>query len=253
MAKLFLPYYPAPTNSNAANYNFDQNGTEGTNTWGLRLDDVIGPHDSVYATLNYSKDTIVSPYYSPCNGPYLPGFGCFSGLTTQLYGGGYTHNFTPNVINIVRAGFQRLNQPRTPLSIGIKFDQQYGIPAFNDPTVPARRWAAFPPPPLPVIRQSAAPTTCLSSVQTIPSTTLTRCSGTSANTAQVWRGIHAFETNQLFVSDVAGVFSFTGTVTGNAVADTLLGLPATAADDPTSPRIHSRASYGAVYLETSTR
>ena len=214
----------------------------------LHLDGTINDKNSVYATLNYFNDPTTTPNNPLCSGALIPGFGCFVGLTTQLYGGGWTHIFTPNVINIVRGGYQRLVQPRLSLDANIPFDTTYGIPAFFDPTVPNNQGIPF---------------TNITGYATYGGpTNLPQNRGDSTydygDTVIYTHGAHSVKAgveytrtlaNALIVNSGRGQFVFQGTYTGNPLADALLGLPTTAARAPTAPVYHARYTYIAGYAQ----
>jgi len=248
VGKALLAYYPAVTVGGGSNYTFSALNQETSNQFALRLDNNINVKNNVYVTLNYFNDPVITPNNPLCSGALIPGFGCAVGLTTQLYGGGWTHIFTPNVINTIRAGYQRLRQPRTSLDANIPFDTTYGIPAFNDPTVPNNQGVPF-----------TSPTGYASFGGP---TNLPQDRGDSTydygDTLLYNHSAHSFKlgaeytrtlANALIVNSGRGSFAFQGTYTGNAIADLLLGLPTTASRAPTAPKYHARYTYIAGFAQ----
>ena len=240
-----LAFYPvAPTGI----YNFSAVTAENSNQYAMRLDSNLNAKNNIFVTLNYFNDPVTSPGNTLCPGPGVSGFGCIVGLTTQLYGGGWTHVFTPNVINTLRAGYQRLNQPRTSLDSNVNFNQQYGIPAFNDPTIP---------------NNGGVPYTLIAGYASLgdpPNLPQNRRDNTYdfGDTIIVNRGAHSFKAgaeytrvlaNSLLVATGRGAFNFQPYYTGNSLADAELGLPALAQQTPTAPLLHARNSYIGAFIQ----
>ncbi len=190
--KALLSEFPAPTIQTALgalpvnNYNFSQTARETTNLYTLRLNHTFNTNDSVYVTMNYLNDLGYNYYTTDpvCTTSTLPGFQCTSDITTQLYGGGWTHIFTPSLINEFLGGLQRYVLPRTPAGPDAKFDFEdyYGIPATTAATVPGNFRH-------PLHRRSpgtplwAAKPTCLNTGPTTPTTSSIAFCGASASTA----------------------------------------------------------------------
>jgi hypothetical protein len=256
VGKALLSYYPAVTSPTGSNYTYSAVNTEDSEVYGLRLDNAISAKDSTYVTLNYFNDPEVTPNNPTCASPLIPGFDCITGLNTQLYGGGWTHIFTPNIINTLTAGFQRLNQPRRTQDSDIPFDSTYGIPAFTetgtgyDNNVP---------------NNQGIPSTAITGYQTFGGPTNLpqdrRDNTYDYLDTVLWnKGDHSFKfgieytrylDSALLVSDGRGVFTFQGTYTGNPVADALLGLPTVATRVPTAPIVHGKQTYIAGFIEDS--
>ncbi len=248
VGKALLAFYPAVTTGGANNYTFSAVNSENSNQYALHLDDTINASNSVYATLNYFNDPTTTPNNPLCSGALIPGFGCYVGLTTQLYGGGWTHIFTPNVINTVRGGYQRLRQPRISLDANIPFDATYGIPAFFNPSLPNNQGVPF------------ANITGYATYGGPTNLPQDRADGTYdyGDTVLYSHGAHSIKAgveytrtlaNALIVNSGRGQFVFQGTYTGNPLADALLGLPTTASRAPTASYYHARYTYIAGFAQ----
>lgn len=141
IAQALLAYYPAPTRATAPgafpanNYNYSATAQESSNQYNLRLDHTFNQTNIAYVTLNYFNDNTIN--YLTTDGPCsaliaeVPGFGCLAGVLAQVYGGGFTHIFTPNVVNDFHGGYQREVTPRYGVGpvYQMNFDQTYGLQA----------------------------------------------------------------------------------------------------------------------------
>jgi hypothetical protein len=261
--KALLGFFPAPTTATAAgalpanNYSFNQTAQETSNLFTLRLDHALSSKDNLYASMNYYNDSSINYYQTDpiCGSLTLPGFQCLAGALSQLYGGGWTHMFRSNVINDFHGGFQRFVAPRYgvgPDSV-TPFEATYNIPATFSYTQ----------------HNLGIPWTTITSYNSI---------GDATNIPQ-YRADNTFDVadgllwvvgqhnvkfgvqstrmqNNALVGNVArGQLNFTSTnggpTTGYALADALLGLPATAIRNPTVPPVELRTTFFAIYLQDS--
>jgi len=248
-----LSYYPVDSTPGSSNYNFNALNQEKSETYQLRLDNTYNPKNTTYATLNYYNFPENTPSNSTCSIASIPGFNCLTGLTDQLYGGGWTHIFTPNVINNFVAGFQRANVPRHMEDDTIPFDETWGIPAFEGPPNP---------------NDDGVPFTNITGYATYGGATnlpqARRDNTFDYNDNVLWNvGNHSFNFGfeftrvliaSLQISNGRGEFIYQGTYTGNPVADTLLGLPTEALrGNQFGPYVHFKNSFLAGYAEDSWR
>ena len=109
--------FPAPNVSGSSaipsnNFNFSETRVETMNEESLKVDHKISEKDSLNGTWNYFRDPAFEPSNSLCSSYVLPNFGCFTNQHSTLTNVVYDRIFTPNLLNEVRAGFQRLVQPR---------------------------------------------------------------------------------------------------------------------------------------------
>jgi hypothetical protein len=261
VAKAILSFYPSPTIATpagalpASNYNFSQTAQETSNLYSMRLDHSFGTRDTVYASLNYYNDTSINYYQTDpiCGTLTLPGFQCLAGALAQLYGGGWTHVFTPTVINDFHGGFQRFVAPRHGVGPESQtdFEAKYGIPATASVTP----------------YNFGIPWTTISSYNSIGDATNIpqyRADNTfDVQDGVLWSvGKHNFkfgaqstrmQNNALVGNNARGQFNYTSTsagpTTGYSLADALLGLPATAIRNPTAPPVELRTSFFAAYAQ----
>jgi hypothetical protein len=248
-----LSYYPADTTTGASNYNFNAPSQEKSEVYQLRIDNNYNAKNTTYATLNWYNNPYITPGNVTCSVSSIPGFDCNTGLTDQLYGGGWTHIFTPNVINTLVAGYQRSNVPRISLNDNVPFDEMYNIPAFAGPPAPDNNGIPF--------------VTVLGFASYGGATNLPQLRQDNAYDFLenvLWnKGDHSFNFGfeytrfidaVTFLSSGRGAFTFNGTYTGNPIADELLGLPTQATrSNNANPVLHYQESYFAGYAEDSWR
>jgi hypothetical protein len=220
-----LSYYPVVTASGANNYTFNAPATAQSKDYQVRFDNDYNAKNTSYATLNWYTFPQTTPGNVTCSASSIPGFDCHTSVINQLYGGGWTHIFTPNVINNLVVGYNRDDAPRSAVDNTIPFDSTWNIPTFQNPAISGDG--------------GGVPFTSINGFSTY---------GTATNLTQIvientydfndnvlWNiGSHSFtfggeytliRVNSLQVNYAAGEFIFNGTYTGNPVADALLGLP----------------------------
>jgi len=248
-----LSYYPADTTAGASNYLFNAPSQEKSEDYQLRLDNNYNAKNTTYETLNWYNNPYITPGNVTCSVSSIPGFDCNTSLTDQLYGGGWTHIFTPNVINSLVAGYQRSNVPRISLNDNDPFDETYNIPAFAGPPAPFNNGIPF------ITVQGFA---SYGGATNIPQLRQDNAYDYLDNV--LWnKGNHSFNFGfeytrfidaVTFLSSGRGAFTFNGTYTGNPIADELLGLPTQATrNNNANPVMHFQESYLAGYAEDSWR
>jgi Carboxypeptidase regulatory-like domain len=244
-------FFPAPTTATPAggspsnNYNFSATRRENYNQISTRFDHALSPKDSLYGTYNYYDNPAFEPSNSLCGSRVLPGFGCNTGLTTQLIGIVETHTFTSNLTNEVRLGFNRLRQPRIQEDNSVDFAGQFNIPGtffgetpFNGgvPQVSITGYSTIGGANnLPQDRRD-------NTYQIVDNVIWTK----SAHTLKFGGDIRRFQSNLYFISQGRGIFNFNATATAptsrNELADLLLGLPTSTQRNPRGPSTYSRTS-----------
>jgi Carboxypeptidase regulatory-like domain len=244
-------FFPAPTTATPAgrspsnNYNFSATRRENYNQISTRFDHALSSKDSLYGTFNYYDNPAFEPSNSLCGSRVLPGFGCNTGLTTQLIGIVETHTFTSNLTNEVRLGFNRLRQPRIQEDDVVDFVGQFNIPGtffgetpFNGgvPQVSITGYSTIGGATnLPQDRRD-------NTYQIVDNVIWTK----SAHTLKFGGDIRRFQSNLYFISQGRGIFNFNATATaptsGNSFADLLLGLPTSTQRNPRGPSTYSRTS-----------
>ena len=241
--RALLSYYPAPTSPTAAgaapsnNYLFSEIRQERMDEGSVRIDQTFTEKDTLRLTANFFDDPAFEPSNTLCGARLLPNFGCYTNQKSQLYGITETHVFSPTLVNEARVGYTLLNQPRIMQDVGIPFVQTYNIPSFaggND--------------------NGGVPATTITSYSTLGNATnlpQNRYDSTyilgdsvvwSRNKHTMKFGVDAsqFRSSQYYVQYGVGQFAFTSGATtyptsGYALADVLLGRPATTQRVPSYP------------------
>jgi hypothetical protein len=129
--KLAQKYVPAGNTGTATAplYNFPTANTGAEDQGVIRADYHISDHDSIYGVGMFqsspSTDTL------SFGGSDLPGFGQINAEHLKLYSAQETHSFSANTLNVVRAGYYRLNyaavepaQVIAPSSVGFAITPQ---------------------------------------------------------------------------------------------------------------------------------
>ena len=187
-----------------------------------------------------------APYVTPsgrfCGVHQVPGFGCAQTFLAQLYTLTQTHIFSATVVNEARFGYSQLHDAKLSQDTGIDFNKQFGIPGFSQ-TLPLN---------------GGVPQTAVTGYATLggssgyPQDRFDHTYDMGNNL--IWnRGKHTlkfggeyvvFQVNDLFYSNTRGSYTFTNTSTGPtttyAIADLLLGFPATSTANPVSPSFYPR-------------
>jgi hypothetical protein len=239
------PSTATPVGPPSNNFNFSATRRETYNQISTRFDHTLSPKDSLYGTYNYYDNPAFEPSNALCGSRVLPGFGCNTGLTTQLIGIVETHTFTSNLTNEVRIGFNRLRQPRIQEDDNIDFVNQFNIPGTFFGETPFN---------------GGVPQVALTGFSTIGGATnlpQDRRDNTyqivdnliwikSAHTLKFGGDIRRFQSNLYFISQGRGIFNFNATATApttlNPFADLLLGLPTNTQRNPLGPSTYSRTS-----------
>ncbi len=251
-------FFPAPTTVTAAgqapsnNYNFSATRRENYNQVSSRFDHSLSSKDSLYGTYNYYDNPAFEPSNSLCGSRVLPGFGCNTGLKTQLIGIVETHTFTSNLTNEVRLGFNRLRQPRIQEDDNVDFVNQFKIPGTFFGETPFN---------------GGVPQVAITGFSTIGGATnlpQDRRDNTyqfvdnliwirSAHTLKFGVDIRRFQSNLYFISQGRGIFNFNATAntptSGHPFADLLLGVPTSTQRNPRGPSTYSRTSSFNVYAQ----
>jgi len=209
----------------------------------LRLDHSLGEKDELSVRYSFGDRSLYEPF-SASSLVAVPGFGNNVPRRAQNAVASYTHIFTPNLLNEVRFGFNRIAAGVFQQNINDNLNQQVGLPTISSNP-----------------RDSG-----LSQVSILGYSTLgdeshnPQHSATSiyqASDAATWvRGKHLvkagvdlrwLQQNAFRDEESRGFLSFLG-VTGNALAEMLLGLPSLTGvarlDNPQHLRTHS--AYGFV-------
>lgn len=254
-------FFPTPSTATAAgqapsnNFNFSATRRETYNQISTRFDHMLSSKDSLYGTYNYYDNPAFEPSNALCGARVLPGFGCNTGLTTQLIGIVETHTFTSNLTNEIRVGFNRLRQPRIQEDDSIDFVNRFNIPGTFFGETPFN---------------GGVPQVVITGFSTIGGATnlpQDRRDNTyqfvdnliwikSAHTLKFGGDIRRFQSNLYFISQGRGIFNFntpansiTVPTSGNQFADLLLGIPTSTQRNPRGPSTYSRTTSFSAYAQ----
>ena len=124
-----LQLYPAPTTSGVQNnYSVVPNNTNSTNTADMRIDQRFRDQDQAFFHYDYiSSVRVVPPPFAGVadGGPYGAGTEIFNVRGFAL---GYTHTFSPTMVNEARLGYTRGHDTRNPSGAStMGIPAQFGI------------------------------------------------------------------------------------------------------------------------------
>ncbi len=229
VGQAFVNLYPMPTNPSAgcgnANYLAQVNQQIASNTYMGRVDHHWGSKDSIFFRYNVNFDHEYEPsgFYVAGSGN-VPGYGTYLHNQYQMAGFDWTHTFTPTVINEFKFGYNRWQSREDNQDEGNTFAQGLVIQGLqhSDPKqlgIPNLTFTGYDP----LGSNSTTPESI--AVNTFQlADTMTHVHGNhlieyGADLRSVMRGTASID------SLIRGEFDFLGAVTGNSVADALLGLP----------------------------
>ena len=191
----------------------------------MRFDFQVTAKDQITATLGGQRNPNINPFVTQSNFvPWadVPGFSVSTQINDYFVNLGYTHIFSPNVLNEVRFSTQRLFQ-----------DQGHPLGANSLATAAALGFTNLTPddstgPPLVGINAESTnvgytfsgPTTLANNTFSL-SDTLTWIRG--KHNWKMGFGVSSYQNNQLFDFITNGLFDFDGSISGNGFADFLLG------------------------------
>lgn len=240
---LLNDYYPLPNRSGSTNYSVSPNSQTSWREELIRVDSTLGDHDSLmgrYAHDAWSQDQAI---LQPSNQafPTIGGYFAKPGQNAVLQ---WTHIFTGSTINQAAAGFSRNAITQIPDS-SAKRPAGLTIPSLYNANT-----------------YDVIPTITLSGYSSIGAQGLTN----NVNNVYTWRDdftkqvhTHTLKTGvnilriQKFsyspYSGQAGTFSFTGSATGNAVADFLLGTAYSYAEQSYVPTLYQFSNMYEWYVQ----
>lgn len=221
--------------------------TDNRNELTMRFDFQVTQKDQITATLGGQRNPTLDPFVTASNFiPWadVPGFSTSTKINTYFLNLGYTHIFSPTVLNEVRFSTQRLSSDQAaPVGPNAAF------------TASALGFTNLTPdnptgPPLVGINGESTtvgytysgPTTLVNNTFGL-SDTLTWIHG-----AHSWKfgfGVSAYQNNQVFDFITNGLYDFDGTITGNGFADFLLGAATDYVQGAAAPsNIRTKSWYG---------
>ena len=125
-------FYPNPTDAGLTNnYLANQNHVNNQNSFDMRLDHRFRDADQIFAS--YSFGDVSSQRPGPL-GPLWGGNDCCPSISksrAQHVGLGYTHTFSPRLLNDLHGGFFRYSVNALPFNYGKNISDTLGIPNAN--------------------------------------------------------------------------------------------------------------------------
>lgn len=225
-AGLIKTYLPSAPNSGGNKFTFNPTEVGKTDQELFRIDHTFNAHDAIWEYSLFESDprSDTLPFF----GATLPGFGETQKAHTQEHTGSWSHTFSGNAINELRAGYQRLNfdavepqkavQPGSAGFTGInpQNTKSAGVPAVTVAGADVNFELGFSIfGPQPRVDET---------YQLDDNFSLIR----GAHTLKFGYQGRRFEVHNPFYSNNNGSFTFNGTgpfSTGNPMADLLLGVP----------------------------
>jgi hypothetical protein len=139
LASTIISKYVPPANSGTDLYNFNELNTAAEDQADLRLDYTFTASDTIWASsVIQSSPSINSQSFG---GGSFPGFGQHASEHFKIFSASYTHAFSADMLNELRAGYYRINFPaviptpvQTPASLGFDISPQLalsGIPYMS--------------------------------------------------------------------------------------------------------------------------
>lgn len=213
----------------------------------MRFDFQITQKDQLTATMGGQRNPQLTPFVTASNFvPWadVPGFSISMQINDYFLNLGYTHIFSPSILNEVRFSTQRFaegqgnplgpNAANTAASLGftnLTPDNPTGPPLVGVNGESTTVGYTF-----------SGPTTLINNTFG-GSDTLTWTHG--AHTRKMGGGISAYQNNQVFDFITNGLFDFDGTITGNGFADFLLGAASDYIQGAAAPsNIRTKSWYG---------
>jgi hypothetical protein len=228
-------YYPAPNLTGlASNYSVPVPTTIKTDQTVDRIDQNIGDKIRLYVRADYQNQNVFGGNAIPINSSTTP-------VNTTNYTVGYTHTFTPNLVNDLRVGRHFLNTSTVNYfsTNNLKSaGSDLGIPGFtgdatyNNPGIPEFNVTGFN-------GWGNSGTNWYQNDSTVQlSEQLSWTHG--AHNIMAGMEFRRLATGRAAVNSPRGVFNFNGTLTGYAPADFFLGLPQTFAT--AGPEVRGRVA-----------
>ena len=258
IGKMLLSFYPDPTFDTAAgtlpasNYAYNATRTENMNQHIVKIDHTFSSKDSGFFTANYYKTDFIERISVPsCGASALPKFGCTGSIKIGIFGISEIHAFSPSMVNEVKVGYMVEKNPAIQGQLATPFWSSFGINPLTtsiDPGLP----------------HAGPPTTAITGFTGFSNSLFVRndphwqitdnFSWTrSKHTIKTGTNITHHGTNLLPPTAVSGSVSFTnssqGPTTGYAVADVLLGLPATTTLKPNPVKYYPRVAAISAYVQ----
>jgi outer membrane receptor protein involved in Fe transport len=245
VSKSVMALLPLPTRTGLSN-NFSgvENSRGRSNQLNLRLDHQVSSTDSLSGHVNVSDILGQDPVAgSP------PGFAPIITLKTKTLGAQWTHVLGPSTVNQFRLGYTRSASVTLTANSDLDFAGQAGIQGTSHDA-----------------RVLGVPRVTITGFGAIGDTVSTLSGETGdyhfiddfsatlgAHSLKAGVTVSRLKPSPFFAVTPRGNFSYLGTYTGNAFADFLLGLPATASVGVGDPLVNGRAWRTGAYVQDDWR
>jgi outer membrane receptor protein involved in Fe transport len=246
-----LALFPLPNlNSTQNNIVSSSKGHYDSDQFSIRVDHRFGDKDQIYGAYQFADSHEFYPLSNPlCSARSVSGWGCNETQRTQQATAGWTHIFTPNLVNEARVGYIRFGFYRIQQDSTVDVVHALGIGGLTDAGV-----TPF---------NNGAPQITMTGYVTIGGATnlpqgrhdnnynyIENMTWTKGSHTMKW-GVDYLHIlfNSFFTSNGRGAFTFQNTFTGNAVADLLLGLPQSATRNPGTPFHNAIADNYGIYFQ----
>jgi hypothetical protein len=208
---------PLPNQPDGVHFIYGPSATSNTDQGDIRIDYQMSPKDSFFGRFSINDNLAISPGGLPAFG------GTTNTINTKNIGVGYTHIFTPNLLNNLRLGYGHLLYENSPQGLGTNYTTQAGILGFDQTS------KVFPGYPYLSLGNYASVNGNPYSPLINPTTTwelsdiVSWIKGRHSLSMGVdARRFHLTSTNSAYSR---GYFTFSGGFTGNQFADFLTGFP----------------------------
>jgi outer membrane receptor protein involved in Fe transport len=246
-----LALYPSPNLTGQANNILSSSkGVYDSDQFSTRVDHRFSDKDQMFGVYQFLDSHEFYPLSNPlCNSRAVLGWGCDETQRTQQATAGWTHIFSPTLVNEARVGYVRFGFYRIQEDYTRNVVNALGIGGLPDAGVT----------PL----NNGAPQLTMTGYVTIGGPTNLPQGRHDNNYNYIenmtWiKGSHTMKWgvdylrilfNSFFTNNGRGAFAFQNTFTGNAVADMLLGLPFSAVRTPGAPFHNAIANNTGVYFQ----
>jgi hypothetical protein len=217
-AAFFLPFFPL-ANTPQGTFVYAGNQISDTDQFDIRIDHHFSEKDSLRFTYSFLQPHYYVPGSFPDNG------GATTNLRNQAAGLTETHTFSPNIVNEFTLGYARMRSFGIQQGAGTNYTVQAGIGGFDVTSAQFPGFPALTPTGYTALTDNAfEPLNFIESNYNIH------------DLVSIVKGKHILQAGVDFTrhsnyttnsAHARGEFTFSGTYTGNAFADYLLGIPFT--------------------------
>jgi hypothetical protein len=220
-AAYFQQYFPLP--NAGSTFITSPAQTDDTDQYDIRVDHQFSLKDTLKASYSEQREDTYLPGSFPLNG------GETHTVRAHRAGVGLVHTFTPSIVNEFTAGYTRLVYSGLPQGLGTNYTQQAGIGGYNQTSAEFPGFPGISLSGYTALNGNVSRPVRNRENQWVLSDNLTIVRG--AHTIQAGFDARSFYNDNINAAYARGNFIFTGTYTGDAFADYLLGYPFQASRD----------------------